>query len=126
MYDDEPIIGTAEDYNIYLETKSGNIESQEKWINLTIGAIVSLLTLFVPGLSTMPNPMIEFLAGYIKSEALVKGPDSSFITYRIDVYKYNGLTGLDRHEKNVGKYYYTDSYSGPYTTYTYYYANMFS
>lgn len=58
--------------------------------------------------------------------ALVKGPDSSFITYEIDSYAYKEHIPLENHIKYVGKYFYTDDYSGPYSDYTYYYANYFS
>lgn len=84
------------------------------------------LKMSVPAMSELTDDMLDVAALVIKEGALVKGPDSSFITYEIDSYAYKEHIPLENHIKYVGKYFYTDDYSGPYSDYTYYYANYFS
>lgn len=126
MYSEEPIKGTAADYNVYSRTETGNIDCQEKIVDITITALKLILQVAIPAMAHFTELMLDTVAALIKSEAFVKGPDSSFITYEIDVYMYKEVIPLEEHRKHVGRYYYTNNYTGSYTTYTYYYANMFS
>ena len=126
MYSEEPIIGEASDYNNYARTETGNIEFQEAIIDLAVDVIKAILQTVVPSMSELTDAMLDTLAIMFKNDALVKGPDSTFITYEIDVYSYKERIPLEVHLKYVGRYYYTSNYTGPYTSYTYYYANMFS
>ena len=126
-YSEDPIKGTAADYNIYGGTETGNIEFQEKIIDTAVNIIKFALKMSVPAMSELTDDMLDVAALVIKKEgALVKGPDSSFITYEIDSYAYKEHIPLENHIKYVGKYFYTDDYSGPYSDYTYYYANYVS
>ena len=118
--------GTAADYNVYSRTETGNIDCQEKIVDITITALKLILQVAIPAMAHFTELMLDTVAALIKSEAFVKGPDSSFITYEIDVYMYKEVIPLEEHRKHVGRYYYTNNYTGSYTTYTYYYANMFS
>ena len=125
-YSEDPIKGTAADYNIYGGTETGNIEFQEKIIDTAVNIIKFALKMIVPAMSELTDDMLDVAALVIKEGALVKGPDSSFITYEIDSYAYKEHIPLENHIKYVGKYFYTDDYSGPYSDYTYYYTNYFS
>ena len=125
-YSKDPIKGTAADYNRYGGTETGNIEFQEKIIDTAVSVIKAILKASIPEMSNLTDAMLDAAAAVIKDGALVKGPDSSFITYEIDSYYYKEDVPLEVHIKYVGEYFYTDDYSGPSSTYTYYYANLFS